>query len=79
MNWQPIETAPKDRPLLLLVQMRKKHGRPSVFPLSGEWVNDHWVIFNADWAIQRVEPTHWQLLPPPFMTPEMALRKAIAA
>jgi hypothetical protein len=66
MNWQPIETAPKDVCMAILLSVPTKHQKWSAsLPLAGGWTGSHWVIFNADEAVQRVEPTHWMPLPAP--------------
>ena len=72
MNWQPIETAPKDRLLMLYVPETTQWGpRP--------WIG-MWSYTNGDWSIDtpfvvnkkslcacglEKQPTHWQPLPPP--------------
>jgi hypothetical protein len=67
--WQPIETAPKDGLLtMLLVPSRKKW-----LPLPGYWTGAGWLTYNHDWAVARVEPTHWMPMPaPPVGTPKSA-------
>lgn len=64
MEWQPIETAPKDCQILL----HKAGGDMHV----GVWVQDPWTgdeaFAIADLGEQGraiVKPTHWQPLPPP--------------
>ena len=60
--WQPIETAPKDRLLLLAWAdwapsiMR---GEPCPVKVGGYWENA-WHVYGASWW-----PTHWQELPAP--------------
>lgn len=80
--WQPIETAPKDRPIILW-------GRYSVHPAVGEWVpahnerNGQWVAVNddgrpalesqTDWGSTYLTidiPSHWMDLPTPPETEE---------
>lgn len=66
-EWQPIETAPKDRSILLWVD-----GECS----KGQWNNDQyakkprpfWHAFYEDMALGRLwmrahQPTHWMKLP----------------
>ena len=65
MEWQPIETAPKDGDQVLLRVAARFHKRTAHFAAQGYWACDHWVIFNADEAVQRVEPNHWMPLPDP--------------
>lgn len=71
-GWRDIETAPKGVLLLLAVPTRYKKWLSTV-PLAGMWFGTHWGTMNADEAIQRVDPTHWQPLPqapiPPAATP----------
>lgn len=50
-KWQPIETAPRDR-LLLLFGVYESHERQEV-----QWMETGW--WNQDTA------THWMELPPP--------------
>lgn len=66
MNWQSMETAPKDGTFILL--LTTTNIRPQPLPFTGRWlfgVPGCWVLVNADLAIQRIEPTHWMPLPPP--------------
>ena len=63
-QWLPIETAPRDgTEILLLVPHRLRAGQ--MLRLTGRWFpsGGAWITFNADGAIQRVEPTSWQPLP----------------
>ena len=67
MNWQPIETAPKDREILLACPKRgvvrgkwddnryAKHPRPY-------WSHDRERIWGT-LACRRDQPTHWMELP----------------
>ena len=68
--WQPIDTAPKDRCVLLygvtcpgevMVQFRK----PKVF--SGYWsrLDESWTTDGSHWDGPFVDPTHWMPLPDP--------------
>lgn len=62
-GWQSMEAAPRDgSEILLLVPHRLRAGRR--LRLTGRWFDRYWITFNADEAIQRVEPTAWQPLPP---------------
>lgn len=73
MDWQPIETAPKDGPgILAYIPSAPWHDEPhiceafwSLWREGGGWrISDH---DNGCW----VEPTHWMPLPtPPKETPE---------
>lgn len=62
-GWQPISTAPRDGEQVLLRVRTKFHKRTAYFAAQGYWAHQFWVIFNADEAVQRVEPTHWMPLP----------------
>jgi hypothetical protein len=65
-EWQPIETAPKDRRIRMFVDGEEKHGR---------WDDDkyakkprpHW-RWEGGYSITNVrtnQPTHWMPLPAP--------------
>lgn len=54
MKWQPMETAPKYEPILMLM----KHGA-----IQGQW--DGEVGFGYYWRDMEWWPTHWMPLPPP--------------
>lgn len=55
-QWQPIETAPKDGPILL----RSKKGRVA----DGMWIAATDTRGGWAWALIHQEPTHWMPLPP---------------
>jgi len=72
MAWQPIETAPKDRVVLLY--------RPTAFAwalvATGMWCAQEthkrprpywklWPIAGNQWDARAWEPTHWMPLPEP--------------
>lgn len=64
VEWRPIATAPKDGSTVLLLCPTRSGKWNKTLPLSGYWEErEHdggfFVIFNAEEAIQRVEPTHW--------------------
>lgn len=65
MDWQPIETAPHGADQVLLRVAARFGKRTAYFACQGYWLVSYWVIFNADEAVQRVEPTHWMPLPAP--------------
>lgn len=65
MDWQPIETAPKDGTSVLLWD--------GEFQFTGEWMveaidGSHWWIATLHGQKQVAcdpQPTHWHPLPPP--------------
>ena len=67
-GWQPIGTAPKDETTVLL-SVPTLYGKwNKTIAVAGRWeARDHgngfWTIFNADEAIQRVDPPHWMPSP----------------
>ena len=72
-QWRPMSTAPRHAPVLLLVPTRWAKGATHI-AAQGRWMNVYWVMFNADEAVQRVEPEGWQPLAAPAvpvaLTPE---------
>lgn len=73
LEWQPIDTAPKDGTYILVCMTCEANGRP----LSGErralftqraawWEGDGWVVYCDLPNEPRVffEPTHWMHIPP---------------
>ena len=56
MEWQPIETAPKDGTRVLLVI---DHGEWGDKVWTGLWA-DGWIV---SYGKTTNEPTHWMLLP----------------
>lgn len=60
MQWQPIETAPKDG-TRILVWSQEYGGRG---PLVLFWMDEHWRE-PANLLSLRVPPTHWMPIPPP--------------
>lgn len=62
-QWLPMTAAPHDDTVLLRVPTRwaKRHAE---LISAGYWEDGgFWVIFNADEAVQKVEPTGWMRLP----------------
>lgn len=56
MEWQPIETAPRDGTSVLLLGRSGRHADGVIEPNgNGEWV----------WPYVMAEPTHWMPLPAP--------------
>jgi hypothetical protein len=60
MDWQPIESAPKDKPVL--VYCPGNHRSELVLLAEQVTHSRRWVIFIDG---QEVVPTHWQPLPEP--------------
>lgn len=68
-TWQPIETAPKDRPIL--VRWEGTHvstiwpdfGRMSVGVWRGDHPMPHWTPVDTA-LMHAIHPTHWMPLPP---------------
>lgn len=74
INWQPIETAPKDRRILLYFP--DLFSEPAIY--GGNWYDDaynyknprpYWTADCARWAgktcLRAHPPTHWAELTPP--------------
>jgi len=74
MEWQPIETAPKDGAWILVMGGKtdedfycatKENRRPAVVKFCNEdkdWVMCFW---DGNWRTGYQSPTHWMPLPPP--------------
>lgn len=79
MDWQPIETAPKDnKRLLYLARFNPDTGALEGIDWDGEWASDseswempqvYWYWSSAHATVE--EPTHWayQEGPPPMTNP----------
>ena len=71
MDWQPIETAPKDGTVVLLAGCRK--------PVAAAWLEDEIDYWHVDdnkrgpFALRGPGPTHWMPFPAP---PEIAQRSS---
>jgi Lar family restriction alleviation protein len=67
-DWQPIETAPKDRNLIVAegshVAEAYYDGESDMWFRAGKHPNDHDFVRS-----DRLFPTHWQLLPAPPVEP----------
>lgn len=63
MEWQPIETAPKDGTRILM------YGIPGFEILIGFWndyhIPEHWCYSEESLYKNNGNPTHWMPLPPP--------------
>ena len=70
MDWQPIETAPKDGTVVLLAGCRK--------PVAAAWLEDEIDYWHVDdnkrgpFALRGPGPTHWMPFPAP---PESTQRR----
>jgi hypothetical protein len=76
-DWNPIETAPKDRSLLLFGEMKPFDGLigldgPIIF--TGYWdsIDEAWCSSGSTWLGPFYRPTHWQPLPARPSPPESA-------
>ena len=78
MNWQPIETAPKDGTWVLLFGGKTSEDdymRTGVLierPVTAFWNNsecydEYWAFafWDGDWREEYSDPTHWMPLPEP--------------
>lgn len=68
MNWQPIETAPRDdKPVLLFGLLDGEINGMSESPAAVVGVRccDGWHVPASDCYMVMVYPTHWMPLPPP--------------
>jgi hypothetical protein len=65
MNWQPINTAPKDGTSVLLYQPKGRyyHECMMVAAWSTSWMPDG--IGGYEWENELQAPTHWMPLPLP--------------
>lgn len=81
MTWQPIETAPKNRPIVLkggYMWLDSKTKVPNTDAESAQWRSDGWFnydshIYSANTdeehpCVKFEEPTHWMPLPEPPKT-----------
>ena len=73
MEWQPIETAPRDRPCIVFgLQAGEISGiasDPSVciaeYTGRGDYPGFDWSLCDGDAYAVWVKPSHWMPLPPP--------------
>ncbi len=62
-EWQPIETAPKDRKAVLLYVPENRCVYSAIWVAHRGW----WEIFGGDWRDHLQRASHWMPLPPsPF-------------
>jgi hypothetical protein len=59
MNWQPIETAPKDGTRVILYRAGRKVCLGEYVPRDWGWMLEGWKNSNGNFF----EPSHWQPLP----------------
>lgn len=60
--WQPIETAPKDGTLIVIVGIERAGS--SLIPSLVFWNHDHWETLHYCYEESiALNPTHWMLLP----------------
>ena len=80
MDWQPIETAPKDGTWILVSggkagfddYMKEIESWPQCMvafcePARDEWSRDYWAVcfWDGGWRTDYESPTHWMPLPEP--------------
>ena len=78
MNWEPIETAPKDGTMLLLCKARDADGNPitdnawGIFIQVAAWWTPETGNQEGEWTVYcsmvreprlHFEPSHWALVP----------------
>lgn len=70
-EWQPIETAPIDEPILLFGRIDPrsefdllKWDVPCVFSGYYDTIDEAWVPHGGTWLGPFMEVTHWMSLPP---------------
>ena len=72
--WQPIETAPKCKPILLYGKLRPHPDDQELYAhwdmlcrAVGFWddIDEDWCPVGSTWKGPWLEPTHWMPLPPP--------------
>lgn len=68
MNWQPIETAPKDNKAVLLYGKLESEiydvlSTPQI--CVGAFYDGEWHMTNQAYYFMIVHATHWMPLPPP--------------
>jgi hypothetical protein len=69
-EWNPIETAPRDRHLLLYGRQLEPHDAVTykeALVFSGYWdsLDQAWCSTASAWTGPFFDPTHWADLPPP--------------
>jgi hypothetical protein len=61
-TWQPIESAPRDRHILLWSTHWRDGGKPATVPAIAVWSSMSACYVDMDGEIYK--PTHWRELPP---------------
>lgn len=69
-KWRPIETAPRNRSVLLFGKMRPHEmfgSTEKLMVFSGYWdeIDTAWCSTGSTWTGPFFEPTHWMPLPLP--------------
>lgn len=68
-GWLPIETAPKDRPILVFGQPTDIENcrflKPAVYAAYWDEIDRSFCIKGATWLGPFIDPTHWMLEPQP--------------
>lgn len=68
-DWQPIDTAPKDKHILLFGMQRPMPQLYAKIPqvFSGYWdnIDEAWCSDGSTWEGPFYDPTHWMPLPEP--------------
>jgi hypothetical protein len=65
MEWQPIETAPRDGTPVRTAKMSEMLGIP-IYPVMARFLDGHWTAEFGDdeWRPYEPQPTHWMPEPP---------------
>lgn len=71
-GWRPIETAPKNKNILLYGHIDHRHPfellkweKNSVFSGNWDYLDEAWVPHGATWEGPFMAATHWMPLPEP--------------
>ena len=74
MDWQPIDTAPKDGRSILVYGLPKdiegvRFTAPGVHAAYWDSIDSSYCLKGASWLGPFIEPTHWMELPAPPADP----------